>query len=117
MHFRLVEFACRDGSDLVLIHPALVDMLERLRITFDRPVHLNSGFRTITHNMRIGGKRCSWHLYGMAADITVRGLLPEQVAAEAQKLDPGGLGLYPSFVHIDVAGEGRRWGGILPQNR
>lgn len=109
-HFRLVEFACRDGSDEVLVHPALVLLLERLRRRFGQAVHVTSGYRTVAHNRAVGGARRSQHLLGMAADIVVRGLSPSQVARAAREAGAGGVGLYASFVHVDV-GPSRTWQG------
>lgn len=111
-HFRLIEFACRDGSDAVLVHPALVRFLETIRAAAGgMPIHINSGYRTPEHNDRIDGARNSRHVMGMAADITIRGLSAEQVHRIASDLDPGGLGRYISFTHVDVQGRNRRWDG------
>lgn len=111
-YFRLVEFASRDGADEVLVHPALVQsVLDPVRLHFGSPVHISSGYRSPAHNRRIGGARNSRHVYGMAADIVVRGVSPADVHAFIETLDPGGLGRYGSFTHVDVQGTGRRWVG------
>ena len=109
-HFVLMEMASRDGSDRVLVHPALIAMLERVREHFGAPVSINSGYRTPRHNRRIGGATESRHKYGMAADIDVRGHSPREVADYLATLDPGGLAEYKTFVHCDVSDEDRRWG-------
>lgn len=111
-HFRLIEFACRDGSDEVLVHPALVLLLEAIRAAAGgKTVHINSGYRTSKHNQAVDGAKDSRHVMGMAADITIRGLSQSQVYAIAEHLNPGGLGRYDSFTHVDVEGNGRRWDG------
>jgi uncharacterized protein YcbK (DUF882 family) len=111
-HFRLIEFACRDGSDAVLVHPALIVMLEAIReAAGGKPVHLTSGYRTPEHNRWVGGSTHSRHVMGMAADITVRGLSVAQTYEVAEGLEPGGLGRYISFTHVDVQGRNRRWNG------
>ena len=53
------------------------------------------------------------HLYGAAADITVKDISPEQVAQYAEKLltGKGGIGVYKTFVHIDVRSTKARWNG------
>ena len=70
----------------------------------NKPVNINSGFRTASHNKKVGGAEQSQHLYGMAADIAVTGVKPEDVADYAEKLLPGtgGIGRYKGFTHIDV---------------
>ncbi|GIV82732.1 MAG: hypothetical protein KatS3mg051_2086 [Anaerolineae bacterium] len=111
-HFRLSEFACADGSQVLLVHPRLVLLLEELRSALGhRPITITSGWRSGAYNAQIGGAERSYHLVGMAADIKVRGLAPSEVAAAAEELDAGGIGIYSTWVHVDVGPEGRRWRG------
>lgn len=106
-HFKLGEFACRDGSSIVLVHPALVRAVQLLRDNLG-PLHISSAYRTPGHNASIGGVQNSYHLDGMAADIVSRLHPPHRVATLAREIGLGGVGLYPSFVHIDV-GPVRTW--------
>ena len=108
-NFALVEMASKDGADEVLVHPALVLLLQHLRDHFDAVVHVNSGYRSPAHNQAIGGAAQSRHLWGMAADVTVFGRSPDEVADYLESLDPGGLGRYRDFSHVDVEGDDRRW--------
>lgn len=113
-HFRVREFACKDGSDPLFISPQLVQLLEQVRTHFNAPVFVNSGYRTPAYNHSIpNASPHSQHLYGRAADIRVCGHAPAQVAAYAETLLPhsGGIGLYPNFVHLDVSTAKRRWKG------
>lgn len=107
--FRVSEFACLDGTKVVLIHPALINLLIELRQKFG-PIYINSGFRSGAHNEGEGGKPGSRHLYGMAADITARRASPKEVADYCETLGVGGIGRYSSFTHVDVWGKNRRWG-------
>lgn len=108
-HFRLVELASRDGADEVLVHPSLIVLLNTVRRTVDRPVHVTSGYRTAAHNREIGGTIGSRHVLGLAADVQARGIAPAEIAALAERLGVGGIGDYPTFTHLDVDGAGRRW--------
>ena len=112
-NFRVKEFACKDGSDPVFISPELVELLQKIRDHFGKAVVINSGFRTAKYNKSVGGAAYSQHLYGMAADITVKGVKPADVAAYAETLlpDKGGIGIYPNFVHVDVRETKSRWKG------
>ena len=112
-HFKVREFACSDGADAVFISPALVDVLEKIRVHFGKPVHINSAYRTHTKNKAVGGAQFSQHKYGLAADITINGVSPEKVAAYAETLLPntGGIGIYKTFTHIDVRKVKSRWNG------
>lgn len=112
-NFKVNEFACSDGSDVVFISPELVKLLQQIRDHFKAPVTINSGYRTVTKNKAVGGATQSQHLYGMAADITVQGVTPKRVYNYADKLLPysGGVGLYSTFVHVDVRTTKSRWNG------
>ncbi len=109
-NFKVREFACHDGTDTVFIADELVTLLQAIRDHFGKPVTINSGYRTETWNTRNGGSPRSQHKYGRAADICINGVTPQQIAAYAKTLMPdwGGVGVYPTFCHVDVrAGKGR----------
>ena len=103
-HFKVKEFACKDGSDLVLIDEKLPGLLEDIREHFKEPVHINSAFRTENWNDKIGGSRYSRHLTGEAADIWVKNVKPHDVALYADSVlgKTGGIICYTNFVHVDV---------------
>lgn len=112
-NFRVREFACTDGSDPIFIDTDLVDILQKIRLHFGKPVTINSAYRTPTKNKAVGGETYSQHLYGRAADIKVSGVSPKSVAAYAEKLLPkkGGIGIYSTFTHIDTRNTRARWNG------
>lgn len=114
-NFTVKEFACKDGSDAVLIAPRLVMVLQSIRSRFGAAVTINSGYRTPQYNAKVGGVAHSQHCYGTAADITVRGQTPAAVAAYARELMPdwGGVGIYAKkgFTHIDVREARADWNG------
>lgn len=91
--------------------------LERIRseVFEDRRILINSWCRCPAWNLRVGGAPQSYHVKGMAVDITVDGLTPRQVHNLCAKFQGprqpiGGLGKYNSWVHID-RGPARRWNG------
>ena len=112
-NFRVREFACKDGSDPIFIDSKLVTILQKIRTHFGRAVTITSAYRTPTHNRSVNGSEFSQHTYGRAADIRVSGVSPEKIAAYAEKLLPGtgGIGVYSTFVHIDVRSVKARWKG------
>lgn len=112
-NFKVKEFACNDGSDVVFVSPALVDVLQNIRNHFGKSVIINSGYRTVTYNKKVGGATYSQHLYGTAADIRISGVSPKQIAQYAETLLPntGGIGIYKNFVHVDVRKNRSRWNG------
>lgn len=110
-NFTVKEFACKDGSDKILIDTDLVLTLQKIRDHFGKAVTINSAYRNPNYNKKIGGVSNSQHTKGTAADIVVKGVAPEEVAKYAEYIMPnaGGIGLYPSFVHVDVRAKRSRW--------
>ena len=111
--FQVKEFACRDGSDKIMISLRLVHILQCIRDHFGKPVTVNSAYRTEAYNAKVGGAKASQHLRGTAADITVNGVAPSAVVAYAETLLPntGGIGRYQTFTHVDVREGKARWTG------
>lgn len=112
-NFTVKEFACSDGTDTVFISLALVNLLQKIRNHFGKAVIINSAYRTEAHNKSIGGATYSQHKYGLAADIHINGVAPKEIAAYVETLMPssGGIGIYKSFVHVDVRQVKSRWNG------
>ena len=114
-NFTLSELSCRCGCATppeVLTHLyVLAFCLQRIRDYYQQPVYVNSGYRCISHNAKVGGASRSFHLQGFAVDIRVQGVLPAQVFKDLQKLIAigyilaGGLKCYGSFVHYDIRGK------------
>ena len=113
-HFRVYEFACSDGSDVVFVSQALVEILENIRVHFGAAVTVTSGYRTVSYNKTVSGSSsASQHCNGLAADIKVAGVAPAAVADYAEQLlgDHGGVGRYGTFTHVDVRADKSRWKG------
>lgn len=112
-NFKVKEFASTDGADPIFISPQLIMVLQRIRSHFNKPITINSGYRTHARNKAVNGAKFSQHLYGTAADIVVSGISPIEVTKFAETLLPntGGIGTYSTFTHIDVRKEKARWVG------
>ena len=111
-HFRVREFRCKDGSDKILISEELIAVLEKLRSKLSCSVNINSGYRTKSHNKKVGGSVGSKHLKGMAADIICKKdgktVPAKTVCLAAQDLGLDGIAyISSSATHIDV--RGYRW--------
>jgi len=91
----------------------LIGVLEDIRSHFDAPVSINSACRCDQHNKNVGGASGSKHRLGIAADIVVKNVEPENVAAYIDQMygDRYGLGRYNTFTHIDVRQTKARWKG------
>lgn len=112
-NFKVKEFACTDGTDPIFIDSELVAVLQKIRSHFGKSVTITSAYRTPSRNKAVGGEMYSQHQYGKAADVKVKGIAPEKVAAYAETLlkNRGGIGRYSTFTHIDVRAEKARWRG------
>lgn len=110
-NFTVKEFACKDGSDYILIDTELVKILQKIREHFGKSVTINSAYRNAAYNKKVGGVSNSQHTKGTAADIVVNGVTPKEVAQYAEYLMPksGGIGLYNGFTHIDTRSKRSRW--------
>jgi uncharacterized protein YcbK (DUF882 family) len=57
----------------------LAALLEQVRTLLNKPIMINSGFRSKPVNDSVGSKDTSQHRIGCAADIRVPGMTPKQV--------------------------------------
>ena len=101
-NFKIKEFACQDGSDTIVLHTDFViDKLQKIRSHFNKPITINSAYRTPTHNRKVGGSSNSYHVKGRAFDIVVKGVTPNEVAKYAQSIGIKGIIRYSWGVHVD----------------
>ena len=120
-NFKLKEFECKGGCDMPLeVYENIIKLAGQLQFLRDytgRPITINSAYRCPEHNAKVGGSKTSQHLLGKAADITIQSLKPAEVYALIEDLIDmghmlqGGLGLYDTFVHIDIRKTKARWNG------
>ena len=103
-HFKVREFACKDGSQVVYVDDHLVSILDILRNKIGKPVHISSGYRTPEWNKKCGGAKYSYHMCGMAADIRVNGMSAKELANKLNEIVPDECGIivYSTWVHFDV---------------
>jgi len=113
------EFDSKDGAEMpceVLCNiQKLANQLQYIRDYLNEPIHINSGYRSPSHNKSVGGSKNSQHLLGKASDIKVDGLstkilyeLINDLISKGEILQ-GGLGLYNTFVHYDIRKTKARW--------
>ena len=85
-HFKVREFACKDGSQAVFIDTHLVTILDILRNRIGKPVIITSGYRTPEWNKKCDDAKYSYHLRGMAADIRVDGMSAKELANKLNEI-------------------------------
>ena len=115
-NFSSEEFRCRCGNcehSQGFVPPVgLLMALEDIRYFTQAVVTITSGIRCKDHNHNIGGSKYSKHLEGIAADIQIASMTPQDVFSYMESrnyADLLGLGSYNTFTHIDVRGSKARW--------
>ena len=114
------EFECKDGTHSawfqkhgVDVNPQLIDLMNVIRKEYGKPIVITSGYRSPDYNERVDGVKNSLHTLGQACDFrplqkNMEGL--KELQWIALKHNPhGGVGLYDSFVHVDIRGYQARW--------
>ena len=118
-NFSKSEFECKCGCEMpqdVLDNIKIVaEQLQIVRDKLNKAIKINSAYRCPKHNESIGGAKNSQHKLGKASDIVVNGMSPEKMFSllNSMMIDKdiktGGLGLYNTFVHMDIRGYIARW--------
>ncbi len=82
----------------------LVDLLDKTREKAGIPFVINSGFRTVAHNTKVGGVPNSAHIDGTAVDIRSRNS-EETMRIVQSALEVGftRIGIAKTFVHLDIS--------------
>lgn len=110
-YFKKSEFKCQCGGKYCNGYPAdispkLIDILEKLRTYFGKPITITSGLRCSKHNAEVGGVSNSQHMYGKAADIYIPGIDKAKIKAKAYELGAAycyyGTANMGNAVHINV---------------
>lgn len=111
-HFGVWEFKCKDNSRVIVLDKALVELLEIIRLHYNKPLHINSGYRTVQYNASLkNSSPKSQHILGKAADIWLDDISPKQLYSWLDSSYPNslGIGIYNTFVHVDVREGKSRW--------
>ena len=120
-HFNITEFHCKGtscGCKETLHDPALSAYLQQIRDHFGKPLYITSGYRCPKHNAQTANASpTSRHTKGQAADFTISGIQPAEIAKFAESIGVQGLGLYDDFVHIDTREKQSFWYGHQQEYR
>lgn len=100
-HFLPAELAC-SGTGELKVETELLDLLTEMRRSLGGPMIINSCYRSTGWNARVGGSPRSQHLLGRAADIRATRWGVKRLEGLARDHGAVGIGLYDTFVHVDV---------------
>lgn len=101
--FKLSEFSSPDSEGSGdMMEDSFMQRLDLARDIAGFPFIINSGFRTVAHNKKVGGVQNSSHLLGWAADIHCSSSNKRFFIIEAL-LDAGftRIGIADSYIHCD----------------
>ena len=104
------ELACK-GTGQLLVDETAINKLQQLRDALGKPLIVVSAYRSPEHNRRVGGATNSYHMKGVAFDISMANQDPMEFEIMAKEVGFRGIGYYPKqgFMHIDL-GPDRHWG-------
>jgi len=109
-NFKLEEFDSPDfkGSGKNM-DANFMQLLDRARTEAGIPFKINSGYRTESHNAKVGGKpktntsKGSSHMYGLAADIACTDSVTRStIIAALIKVGFKRIGIAKTFLHTDL---------------
>jgi len=91
---------CRRTGRQMPVHPRLARTLVTMARRFGRPIRVISGYRAV----QVNNHPHSYHMRGMAADISIPGVSVADLRDYAVERRIGGVGYYPNsgFLHVDV---------------
>lgn len=103
-NFKVKEFACKDGSDEIIIFESLIEIIQQVRCYINQPIKIISGYRTNEYNKLCGGAINSYHCKGMACDIRPYNYDLKELAIICASYGAKGIGIYEkqNFIHIDI---------------
>jgi hypothetical protein len=93
------------NGDVVVNLTRLANFLEKVRLLLNKPIRINSAYRSPEVNNLVGSKPTSQHCTGCAADINVGGLTPNQVVSAIIHSDlqyDQVIREFDSWVHISI---------------
>jgi len=101
--FNLRDFEC-PCCHKVMISEILYQKLYRLRLNINKPIIINSGYRCTSYNTKVGGEEHSYHMLGLAVDISVPTIILLDLYNAAKEINFTGIGFYEKrgFLHLDV---------------
>ena len=104
------EFVCSHTGKNAM-HPEFMELLQRIRTEYDRPININSGYRDKTHPLEAAKDTTGAHTLGLACDIDVRGQNALDLLRICLNRGINRLGVYQQgdkrWIHIDI---GDRYG-------
>ena len=107
-NFHRTELACKCGCGQCCMVPSFMDILQSIRLEFNKPLALTSGYRCPGHNSAVSHTGDNGpHTSGAAVDVAVSGADAIHLLAIALRHGIHGIGVSQKgssrFLHLDLA--------------
>ena len=103
--FSAWEFNCKYTGKNEM-RPEFMELLQRIRTEYGKPININSGYRDKTHPLEVVKARGGTHTLGIACDISVRGEDAIELLGIAINRGVKRVGVYQNehkhWLHIDI---------------
>lgn len=104
-NFSKSEFDCQQTGENEMCHHFMT-LLQKLRIAYDKPMTITSGYRSPSHSIESNKSTPGTHAQGIAADIACRGADAYSIIELAVNFGFTGIGICqkgaPRFIHLDM---------------
>jgi len=107
MKFKYFTYGEFDSPDSVgsgkLVSDELISMLDVARKKYGKSMAINSGYRTIEHNAKVGGTPASSHTKGLAVDIACTNSTDRfKLEGILREVGFKRIGIAKTFIHADI---------------
>ena len=86
-----------------LMNEELLNMLDVVRKKYGKSIIINSGYRTVKHNAKVGGTPASSHTKGLAVDIACNNSTDRfKLTGILKEVGFKRIGIAKTFIHIDL---------------
>lgn len=106
-NFSIDELKCSHTGECDM-HPLMMQVLQDIRIEFDKPMFVSSGYRSVSHPVEAMKERPGEHSFGMAVDIICNGQDCLKLISLAQAHGINRIGVHQKgrasgrFLHLGV---------------
>jgi uncharacterized protein YcbK (DUF882 family) len=112
-NFLWSELTCKCGCGTKNISPAAIAKLQAMRDLVG-PLVILSAARCLKHNKKVGGASKSQHIstdtkQSTAFDVAFGSYTTSSLIAAATTVGFNGIGVYPTFIHVDDRATKARW--------
>lgn len=101
-YFSIDDFKCPCCNQNRINHTFIL-LLDEARHRAGIPFRVNSGYRCIQHNLKVGGSATSSHIKGVAVDIACTDSVSRlKIISALLSVGVNRIGIAKTFIHCDI---------------